>query len=263
VPLPGFSAKSTFANAINPAGVVVGQSDLPTQLSHGFSSQNGVLTDITPTNRIGQAAGINSAGAICGYAYFTGVGTRAYVLSQGSLRNLGTLGGASSFGNDINNSNQVVGMSTTAAGVVTAFLNTGSTMISIAPVGATWSRADAVNDLGWAVGYYRADQGQGYRGFFYDGSQTRDVEPPSGTQELSLRDINNNGTAVGYATIDANHGMALKYEQGVLVDLSTQIASTPPLQLGAALAINNLGWIAVLASPDGVTGVTAILRPVP
>lgn len=259
IAIPGLSQKSTFANAINSAGTVVGQSDLPTVFGHGFSYQDGVLTDITPTNRLGQAAGINSAGAICGYAYFSGMGTRAFVRSQSGLQPLGTLGGTSSIGTDINSANQVVGMSTTSNGVTTAFLYTGGAMISIAPSGATWSRAEAINDSGWAVGSFRI--GQGNRAFIYDGSPSRDVGLLSGTSELWLRDINNSGTAVGYAAIDASHVVAVKFQGGVLVDLATQIDPSTGLQLGAAMAINNLGWIAVLASQDGVTGVTAILRP--
>lgn len=92
-------------------------------------------------------------------------------------------------------------------------------MISISPSGATWSRAEAINDSGWAVGSFRI--GQGNRAFIYDGAPSRDVGLLPGTSELWLRDINNSGTAVGYAPIDASHAVAVKYQGGVLVDLAT------------------------------------------
>jgi uncharacterized membrane protein len=259
--LPGFSTKSTFAYAINNAGIVTGQSDLPTQFWHGFSFQTGIVTDVTPANRMGSAWGINDSGVICGYAYFNGIGTRAFIRSQGIIQYLGTLGGTSSMGRGINSSNRIVGMSSTAARVTEAFLNSGSSMVSIAPPGATWSCAEAINDLGWATGNFR--NAQGNRGFVYDGVQSYDVGMISGTKELWLKDINNNGTAVGYGYIDDTHFVAVKFENGVLIDLSKELDQSSPVQLAAAFVINNRGWIAALGTIDGVHGVTVILKSIP
>jgi probable HAF family extracellular repeat protein len=261
LPLSGFSAKSTFSHAINSSGTVVGQSDLPTQFWHGFSFENGIMNDVTPSNRIGAANGINDLGVICGYAYFNGIGTRAFIRSQGTLRNLGTLGGPSSMGYDINRSNQVVGMSSTAARVTEAFFFNGSSMISIAPPGASWSNAEKVNDLGWAVGNFTSAQGN--RGFFYNGVQSADVGLLPGMQELWLKDINAAGVAVGYGFIDDNNFKAVKFVNGALTDLTVEIDPACPVRVAAAFAINDRGWIAALGTIDGVTGVTAILKPLP
>jgi probable HAF family extracellular repeat protein len=262
LPIPGFSSKSTFAQGINNAGIVVGQSDLPTQLCHGFWFQNGIFSDVTPANRMGSAYGINDSGVICGFAYFNGIGTRAFVRSQGNIQYLGTLGGTSSMGYDINNSGLVIGMSSNASRVTEAFLKDASGMISIAPPGATWSSSQAINNPGSVVGNFKTAQGKNH-GFFFNGTQSFDVGLISGMQELWLRDINNSGTAVGYGYIDDTHFVAVKFENGVLTDLSTEIDPSSPVQLGAAFAANNRGWIAALGSLDGINGVTVILKPIP
>jgi len=258
--IPGFSAKNIFTYGINNAGTVTGQSDMPTFFFKGFSFQNGILTNETPDNRIGAVYGINDAGVLCGFAYFNGVGIRAFTKDATGFQMLGTLGGTSSFGTAISSNNIVVGRSAIVTGATEAFIcDTG--MVSIAPPGANWSGADAVNDFGFAVGSYRTEQGN--RGFYYNGYESFDVGMPAGAQDLWMRDINNDGTAVGYAYIEENQGVAVKFEFGSLIDLSTLIDQSNPIQLAAAMAINNRGWIAVLASFDGINGVTAILKPLP
>lgn len=260
IPVEGLSSKSTFVNAVNNAGTAVGQSDLPTVLFHGITLEDGVVSDVTPANRAGSMYDINDSGTICGYAYVNGIGTRACTGTPQGLQYLATLGGNMSMGRAISNSNVIVGMSSTVVGHTEAFINVGSTMTSIAPQDALWSSAEAVNDLGWAVGMYRTLQG--FRGFYFDGSESFDVGMPAGGQELWLTDINNAGTAVGYCGINDTTAIAVKYECGNLVDVSTLVDTSSGIQLGAAFAVNNQGWIAVLASLDGIHGVTAILKPV-
>jgi probable HAF family extracellular repeat protein len=67
--------------------------------------------------------GINSFGQVTGYSYVSGNGAQhAFLYSNGVMRDLGTLGGANSYGEGINNSGQVTGYSALANGTTLAFL---------------------------------------------------------------------------------------------------------------------------------------------
>ena len=117
---------------------------------------------------------------------------------------LGTLGGAESFGNDVNNRGQVVGMSFTAELPYNNWHSFSWTMkagmVDLNPFESYYSQAKAVNDRGDVVGYYMPPSA------FYDqaclwGEQGKFVDLGSlwggyGTASYA-RDINNNGLIVG------------------------------------------------------------------
>jgi probable HAF family extracellular repeat protein len=69
----------------------------------------------------------------------------------GPILDLGTLGGASSWGYGINSHRQVVGMATTTTGEAHAFLWSGGVMRDLGTLGGGSSVATAINDLGQVV----------------------------------------------------------------------------------------------------------------
>jgi probable HAF family extracellular repeat protein len=77
----------------------------------------------------------------------------AFLWSNGRMRDLGTLGGANSYGYGINDRGEVVGVSDTATGTQSAFLWRDGRMIDIGALASpTRSAAHVINDRGQVLG---------------------------------------------------------------------------------------------------------------
>lgn len=104
---------------------------------------------VNPTDRIlltdlGQGVkpkAINNNGQVVGQA----ANGQAFLWQSGTMIPLGTLGGAQSFANDINDNGVVVGWSLTSTGQQKAFQWNGTTMINLDPVSSLNSAAEAIN----------------------------------------------------------------------------------------------------------------------
>jgi probable HAF family extracellular repeat protein len=82
--------------------------------------------------------------------------TRAFLYDEGVVTDLGTLGGAFSWGRAINNLSQVVGESQTENSQEHAFLYENGIMRDLGTLpGLADSYAVGINDNGWIVGYSR------------------------------------------------------------------------------------------------------------
>jgi probable HAF family extracellular repeat protein len=146
---------------INDRGDVIG---FP--LSNGDASlvRRGRKIDLGSLAGLGSAArALNNGGEVAGFAAIARVpgtgGTsksillfQAFLYSHGRMTNLGTLGGAESIANDINDRGLVVGSALTASQVSHAFLYRDGRMIDLGTLGGTISEAAAINDRGVVVG---------------------------------------------------------------------------------------------------------------
>jgi probable HAF family extracellular repeat protein len=167
------------ANGINALGQVVGFSgptrDGSDSRAFIWTSQDGLLDIGTLGGAYAQAYAINDLGYVTGASQTAGWGpiatTHAFIYQPYSpragvvkepMRDLGVLGGLSSYGTAVNSHNHVVGYSTikTNDERVHAFFHNGKSMIDLGSLGGTGNRwgsdisvALGINNFDLVVGY--------------------------------------------------------------------------------------------------------------
>ncbi len=144
------------ASDINDNGQVVGQSDV----DFGFvvraflwTADKGMAELPAPFGQSSRAVAINNTGQVAGFlGAFTGLQAVMWE-PNGEMHFLGTLGGAASAANDINELGWVVGWSTTASDEVHGFVWTDQTgMVDLGTFSGNPTMAMGVNNRGEVVG---------------------------------------------------------------------------------------------------------------
>ncbi len=149
--------------------------------------------------------------------------SHAFLLHNGQLEDLGTLGGNSSYAWDLNAYGWVVGYSQTPDRSRHAFLFQGSLMADLGTLGGEDSRAYGVNDQGQIVGYADTDRGERHA-FLYDQGRLSDLGTLGGLDSVAYS-INNKGQVVGSALPLHADRHAVLWQQGAMYDLNRQIPS--------------------------------------
>jgi len=222
--------------------------------SLGYGVSDGVAINAT-----GQVTGRSFTGATitlntcCGGCYPGGPHNKckehiyhAFLWSNGTMTDLGTLGGNFSAGNAINRSGEVVGSAQITTGFSHAFLWNGGKMTDLSTTalsGLSGPGVAGINDSGQIAGT-DADGSTGLSQLFLDSNDTITQLPlpsfasASRATGCSATAINNNGVILGGCD-DAN-----SYEHGVIWQNGT------PTDLGTlggpqteAAAINNNGQV--------------------
>lgn len=197
--------------------------------------------DFVPTD-------INNAGQISGFAQVSPEVTHAVLLSGGTLRDLGTLGGTNSFANALNEAGDVSGTSETSDGLLHAFLFTNGRMFDIAPPTSPFAIGEGINADRIVVGQFQNKDNM-LHAVRYSYRKVKDLGTLGGGLSAAF-DINDAGVIVGESSISNEPGFstfAFVYRNGVM----TSIGALADDALSSARQINNCGQIAGYSSVEG------------
>lgn len=187
---------------------------------------------------------INDAGQVTG-TYTMSNGWGRGFLYDGSMHDIGNLGGDLTESRAINNNGQIVGYTTTADySRAHSFLYDGS-MYDIGTLGGEGDRGNTgfgINDLGYVVGVSGIVGNIDEHAYFYDGNM-HDIGTLGGRNSEGW-DINNSGQIVGRSQFDSSSAYrAFFYENGTMIDLGTFGGYE-----SRARAINNFGQVVGMSS---------------
>jgi probable HAF family extracellular repeat protein len=273
--LPG-GDYSSWTNAVNSNGVTVGQSQngnldpltgLPafvaTVWDHGAIRNLGTLggafsiaISITDSGFV-MGASENGIADTSGFPGFDGVSQiRGFGWSGGEMFDLGTLGGTSTFPNNMNNSGEIVGNSATSAipgpygaPAQAPFLWKKGEMLNLGSLGGQFGGAAAINEQGEVVGasslasqpfacqfYYLSP---GCHAYLWSHGHMNDLGTLGGSSSAA-EEINDAGEAAGFSAIAGDvffHAFAWKHNS--MIDLGTISADN----YSRASGMNNKGQI--------------------
>jgi probable HAF family extracellular repeat protein len=138
------------------------------------------------------------------------------------LTDLGTLGGTSSRGFDLNDSGQVTGSSATADGEFHAFLWDGARMQDLGTLGGLSSGGFAINASGQVTGSSSLAGNEVRHAFLWDGTRMQDLGTLEGFSHSLGRAINESGQVTGNAsTADFQTPHAFLWDGTTMRDLGT------------------------------------------
>ncbi len=228
----------SLASDINEAGRVVGASTDGVGRSQAFvwSKAQGMSHLPCPWGTC-EAIDINNSGQVLIVAEDeTGDKSTSYFWSpDGTLTNIGSLGGPSTRGQEINDHGQIIGTSETSFGVESAFF---------------WSRDTGMLNLGGSKAVTLNEQGQvvGWASsyaFFWDSAT--DTFRRIGDMDVQAQpfDMNNRGEIVGYAHVGQNNQPKAFYWNET--DGMTQIELPGAPAFSCAFRINDAGEVLALA----------------
>lgn len=216
--------EATVAYDVNRAGQVAAVLQDEEGRQRGVLYDRGVLVELGLTpGGYSDTKAINSKGQVVGSSQVPEGGWRAYIHDPvHGTRELGTLGGRSSFGMDINESGHVVGFSETASGETHAFLFDGEKMIDLGTLGGKESYASGMNNKGQVVG--TAELADGTRhAFVYDpATGMTDLGTLGGTLS-SAAAINEAGVVVGASHTRDRRWHAFVHDGKRMEDLGTKV----------------------------------------
>lgn len=189
---------------------------------------------------------VNDAGIIVGDQPATASGAYAHAVrwSEGTLLDLGTLGGVHSSAHAIGNDGRIVGVSLLANGTTShAFLWQGGAMSDLGTLGGVKSVAYDVSDSGYVVGVSDRPDGKPHA-FRYTLAANGSVQA-----KTDLGELNGCGFSMAYAVnepgvvVGTSDWRAFRWQNGSMVDLNTLIDPNAGWHLSHATGINDSGLI--------------------
>jgi len=208
------------AKAVNGRGHVVGTSRDARGRTRAFLWQEQLgIVDLKPLTGVNTSANdINDHGEIAGGGD-TGFGDfHAYLLSEGTSFDLGTLGGNESEARAVNRPGQVAGHSRVAGALAKRafFIPEPGRMVDLGTLGGATSIAHDVNDRGEVVGFAETPAGEPHPFLWTSGHGMRDLGTSGAGASMALA-INNHTAIVG----GGGHALLWTEQRGT-VDLGTR-----------------------------------------
>lgn len=264
---------SSTANDINCSGQIVGiagETDLDPVSEEGFLWENGSVTNlgtlaaraINDSGEVvgdsegvaylwvdidraellanGIAHGINEMGQVVGEASATEGFLHAFLWDDGTITDLGTLGGQWSVAYGINAAGDVAGWAETGSGRLCAALWQNGVATDLGTLGGDRSMAYALNDAGQVVGYSETSAGIDRAFLWQDGAML-------GLGDLGgysvAYDVDNRGRVVGESGTQGGETHAFLWREGAMTDLNDFVSPASGWTLTRALAINDRGQV--------------------
>ena len=219
--IPG--AGDSYADAIDLWGTVVGVTIGGGERAFRFDGGASVHLDTIGATLGGPRSyglGVYSR-RITGWSNPVGGATaRGFIYDGESARDIGTLGGAHTFPQDINASGWIAGVSSLPSGDEHAFLFDGASLLDLGTFGGRFSYAYALNDSGWVTGGAFYSEFSAQHAFLFDGGRMRDLGTLGGRHSVG-RAINGEGKITGYAQTAGGVAHAFLYDGAVMRDLGT------------------------------------------
>ena len=159
---------------------------------------------------------------------------RAALWGNGSVQDLGTLGGPCAWAVGINNTGQIIGQSLTdvttgarkEAGEaswtrpVAGFIWQNGTMVNLGSLGGTWVLPRRINQRGQVIGFATRQGDASYRPFLWEQGVMKDLGTFGGSNG-SANAINDAGEVAGGAALSNGGFHAFLWKDGVMKDLGT------------------------------------------
>jgi probable HAF family extracellular repeat protein len=213
------------------------------QVTTAFAAQTYLITDLgtLPGATTASAAAINNSNQVVGSS-----GLDAFLLSNGTMRDLGNFGG-SSFAAALNSAGDVVGSASTSSGTHPFLVQNGKLSDLGIPSGFNSGVATGVNSSDQVVGQFNGgSRRQAFsRAFLWQNGKFTDLGTLGG-RSASARGINKWVQIVGSSLNASGQNHAFVWQNGIMSDLGT----LPGGAFSSAAAINDAGAIAG-SSDDG------------
>jgi probable HAF family extracellular repeat protein len=255
---------SSQSHGINDSGIVVGRSVGAT--SNPFYTSGDQMHFVGSLGgNYGWATGITNAGQIVGISADSNGNTHAFLATNGSMTDLGTLSNTDNYtiAYGVNELGSVTGYSS-GPNMSEAFLFRNGQMHGLGNLGG-YSRGFAVNNLDHVAGASIINSnGDEHAFFWHDGTMT-DLGTTAGAITSQGLGMNNLDQVVGTLVFDPsdgtkNHGFL--FTDGVMIDVNSLLPANSGWVLRDAQGINDLGQIVGFGNIGGEQH-AYLLTPVP
>jgi probable HAF family extracellular repeat protein len=263
-------SKSSYAYGINNRGQIIGRVQTNTGDFHFVVWNNDGtvrVLNVLDKGQVNLISDINDRGQIVG-DMFTDTGKRAFLLDNGRIKDLGTLGGNESYAVAINNKGQIIcNVTTTSANYYrSAVLWDNGTTQELGTLGGQSSSAIDINNRGQIIGMaeFRPNYPVSHPFLWTNGMMT-DLTPADG-RSLNVTDINDRGGIVGTVQTSSYSYNAVLWKDGKMTDLNKLIPANSGWELTAPYAtynyhVNNKGQIVGIGRFNGKDGHAFVLTP--
>lgn len=229
------------ARSINNSGALVGFRDPSIESGEDYNIfvyQDGHLESFYDVFGPGdRPSAINNLGWITGQMISdTHIHSDGFLFKDNTITVLDAKLGNGTYPQDINDSNQVVGIALLENEVHHAFLWSSGEVTDLKTLGGSASEARGINTSGQIVGRAQTQSGQ-WHAFVYQDNQMTDLETLGGLESDAYA-INEKGQIVGQSQTASGDWHAFIYENGTMTDIQ-------PIQgiASAAFDINDYGQI--------------------